>query len=97
MTPGVSIRKSLQNFPSTTGACFWNSPSIVSTPLGFVTSSIGGSPATVTVSVSVPISIVMSTWKLLPARSRMSSRWKMEKPESSAVILNAPGGRLMRR
>jgi hypothetical protein len=97
MTPGVSIRKSLQNFPSTTGASFWNSASIVSTLLGLVTSSIGASPDTVIDSSSAPSSMVISTWKLLAARSRMPSRRAVENPASCAVTVKVPGGRLMSR
>src|SRR5205814_7926698 len=97
IAPGVSIRKSLQNFPSTTGASFWNSASIVSTLLGLVTSSIGASPDTVIDSSSAPSSIVISTWKLLPARSRMPSRRETENPASCAVTVKVPGGRLTTR
>ncbi len=84
-TPGVISRKSVQFFRAAIGICFWNSPSMFSTFDGFVTSIIGDSPDTVMVSVSVPSSSVTSTWNVAPARIRSPSRWKTEKPVSSAV------------
>ena len=39
----------------------WNSPEMFNTLLGLLTSSIGESPETVTVSCSVPIFMVTST------------------------------------
>ena len=68
-----------------------------STLLGLDTSSIGESPLTVIVSDKVPSAIVMSTWKFAPARSTIPSRRKIEKPDSSAVMVYEPGGRLTSR
>ena len=78
-------RKSLQYLPSTRGRVFWKSASMFNTLLGLDTSSIGESPLTVIVSSSVPMAIVMSTWKFAPARSRTASRRNTENPASSAV------------
>ena len=51
-----------------------------------LTSIIGESPETVSVSSSAPTFIAKSTWNVAPARRMMSSRLKVVNPGSSAVI-----------
>ena len=97
MTPGVSSRKSLQLRRAWIGICRWNSPSMFRTLLGLVsTSIIGESPATVMVSCRRRSFIVMSTWKVAPARIRMASRLNVAKPVSSAVDREGAGRQIDR-